>query len=334
MHTSSSSEPQPNLRQSIYCSVPRVRCVSHTTPSHCTADHTKACQHVLIGSARPTRLRSTCAATPISSTSRSIMQPVACTDGSCSGEDDIGSTPYVPQRVLPTDSSASSAAVLPPETLEQQAAITAHLQDLYDHGGSRALQQGTEAATAPGGDGQVMQHPGTAPPHPLLLAGSSSRASSYSGPDSQVTRVLTFLNSSKISIGLDMKRAGTISWLSSSTAPVPWRNLNVVNTWDQGRLIQQSYYGCVDGSCWATRPWLWNPVQVACVRVLCERSRRIHTSAQTLVCPHTCVRRCAAAWLLQVLNCHVGKSSRRLSMTCTTTMTAHCRVGHGRISPD
>jgi len=29
----------------------------------------------------------------------------------------------------------------------------------------------------------------------------------------------------------------------------------------QGRLLQQSFYGCVDGSCWATRPWLWNPVQ-------------------------------------------------------------------------
>jgi hypothetical protein len=29
----------------------------------------------------------------------------------------------------------------------------------------------------------------------------------------------------------------------------------------QGRLLQQSFYGCVDGSCWANRPWLWNPVQ-------------------------------------------------------------------------
>jgi hypothetical protein len=29
----------------------------------------------------------------------------------------------------------------------------------------------------------------------------------------------------------------------------------------QGRLLQQSFYGCVDASCWANRPWLWNPVQ-------------------------------------------------------------------------
>lgn len=31
-------------------------------------------------------------------------------------------------------------------------------------------------------------------------------------------------------------------------------------SWDSGRMLQQSYYGCGDGSCWAGRtPWRWNP---------------------------------------------------------------------------
>ncbi|WIA32510.1 hypothetical protein OEZ86_003326 [Tetradesmus obliquus] len=58
-----------------------------------------------------------------------------------------------------------------------------------------------------------------------------------------------------------MDRAGAISWLSSPVAPGFWRDRNLINVWDQGRLLQQSFYGCVDGSCWATNPWLWNPVQ-------------------------------------------------------------------------
>lgn len=31
--------------------------------------------------------------------------------------------------------------------------------------------------------------------------------------------------------------------------------------YDCGRFIQQSYYGCDDGSDWCGRPWRWNPVQ-------------------------------------------------------------------------
>lgn len=36
---------------------------------------------------------------------------------------------------------------------------------------------------------------------------------------------------------------------------------NLLNHYDRGRLIQQSYYGDEDGSMWNKRPWRYNPVQ-------------------------------------------------------------------------
>ncbi len=36
---------------------------------------------------------------------------------------------------------------------------------------------------------------------------------------------------------------------------------NVLNSYDHGRFIQQSYYGKSDGSRWGARPWRYNPVQ-------------------------------------------------------------------------
>lgn len=35
---------------------------------------------------------------------------------------------------------------------------------------------------------------------------------------------------------------------------------NLLNAYDSGRFIQQSYYGDEDGSSWNDRPWRWNPV--------------------------------------------------------------------------
>jgi hypothetical protein len=35
----------------------------------------------------------------------------------------------------------------------------------------------------------------------------------------------------------------------------------LLNHYDKGRFIQQSYYGREDGSEWAGKPWRWNPVQ-------------------------------------------------------------------------
>lgn len=59
-----------------------------------------------------------------------------------------------------------------------------------------------------------------------------------------------------IKLGVDEHRGGAICYLSSAD-----KDDNVINTWDSGRLLQQSYYGSDDGSNWNGRPWRWNPVQ-------------------------------------------------------------------------
>eukprot|EP00879_Flechtneria_rotunda_P021643 GHRR01022812.1.p1 GENE.GHRR01022812.1~~GHRR01022812.1.p1 ORF type:complete len:360 (+),score=95.99 GHRR01022812.1:1339-2418(+) len=65
----------------------------------------------------------------------------------------------------------------------------------------------------------------------------------------------------RLRVGVDPTKGGAITHLSSPIMPKEWANVNLVNTWDSGRLIQQSYYGCEDSSCWYHRPWRWNPVQ-------------------------------------------------------------------------
>ncbi|WIA08855.1 hypothetical protein OEZ85_008276 [Tetradesmus obliquus] len=72
---------------------------------------------------------------------------------------------------------------------------------------------------------------------------------------------LLYLSNARLKVGVDPARGGAITHLSSPVMPPEWAGRNLINTWDSGRLIQQSYYGCEDGSCWSTRAWRWNPVQ-------------------------------------------------------------------------
>jgi len=65
-----------------------------------------------------------------------------------------------------------------------------------------------------------------------------------------------YLDNGQIRIGIKKISGGAIGWLSRSGS-----EQNVLNHWDHGRLIQQSYYGNKDGSLWNGKPWRWNPVQ-------------------------------------------------------------------------
>jgi hypothetical protein len=58
-----------------------------------------------------------------------------------------------------------------------------------------------------------------------------------------------FIDNGKIRLGVDLASGGSVFYLSES---VPRRNL--LNGFDRGRFIQQSYYGDSDES-------RWNPVQ-------------------------------------------------------------------------
>lgn len=66
----------------------------------------------------------------------------------------------------------------------------------------------------------------------------------------------TFLDNGKLRLGVNRSAGAALGWLSESG-----RDANVLNRFDLGRYVQQSWYGATDGSDWNGKPWRWNPVQ-------------------------------------------------------------------------
>jgi len=65
-----------------------------------------------------------------------------------------------------------------------------------------------------------------------------------------------FLENSKLRLGVIRSAGAGIGFLSRSGS-----KQNLLNHYDRGRLIQQSYYGDADGSKWVDKSWCLNPVQ-------------------------------------------------------------------------
>jgi hypothetical protein len=65
-----------------------------------------------------------------------------------------------------------------------------------------------------------------------------------------------YLENAEIRVGLLRSHGGAVAHLSLAGSDV-----NLLNHYDHGRLIQQSYYGDEDGSRWVDKPWRFNPVQ-------------------------------------------------------------------------
>jgi hypothetical protein len=84
--------------------------------------------------------------------------------------------------------------------------------------------------------------------------------SGLSGPGLQAAEPLPsgwiFLDNGKIRLGVKKASGAGIAWFSRSDSKE-----NLLDHFDHGRLVQQSYYGKKDGSVWAGQPWRWNPVQ-------------------------------------------------------------------------
>lgn len=70
------------------------------------------------------------------------------------------------------------------------------------------------------------------------------------------TNDFLFIDDGVVRLGVKQSSGAGIAWFSRSGT-----NQNLINHWDRGRLIQQSYYGDEDGSFWSKQPWRWNPVQ-------------------------------------------------------------------------
>jgi hypothetical protein len=66
----------------------------------------------------------------------------------------------------------------------------------------------------------------------------------------------TFLDNGRIRIGVNRSAGGAVGWFSETGA-----GENLLNHYDHGRYVQQSWYGDEDGSDWNGKPWRWNPVQ-------------------------------------------------------------------------
>lgn len=68
---------------------------------------------------------------------------------------------------------------------------------------------------------------------------------------------MVYLENEHLRLGIDLSAGAAIGWMSTKRQP----ELNLLNAYDHGRYVQQSYYGDVDGSDWNGKPWRYNPVQ-------------------------------------------------------------------------
>lgn len=66
----------------------------------------------------------------------------------------------------------------------------------------------------------------------------------------------TYLDNGKVRLGVNLDAGASIGWFSAARSKD-----NLLNAFDVGRYVQQSYYGDPDGSDWNGQPWRYNPVQ-------------------------------------------------------------------------
>lgn len=87
----------------------------------------------------------------------------------------------------------------------------------------------------------------------LVFAACSAAAAA---PAKRSTNDFVFIDNGELRLGVEKSSGAGIAYLALSAT-----GENVINHWDRGRLVQQSYYGATDGSFWNKQPWRWNPVQ-------------------------------------------------------------------------
>lgn len=96
----------------------------------------------------------------------------------------------------------------------------------------------------------------------LLAAHEPALAEPAHGPaakpiaEATIPKDWAYLDNGQIRLGVKKTSGAGIAYLSASGS-----TKNLLNHYDHGRLVQQSYYGNPDGSLWNKKPWRWNPVQ-------------------------------------------------------------------------
>lgn len=66
----------------------------------------------------------------------------------------------------------------------------------------------------------------------------------------------SYISNETVRVGVDLDRGACIGYFSRVST-----RRNLLNSFDAGRFVQQSYYGDPDGSFWGANPWRYNPVQ-------------------------------------------------------------------------
>jgi len=82
-----------------------------------------------------------------------------------------------------------------------------------------------------------------------------ANAAEIKTPAERSTNDFVFIDNGELRLGVKKSSGAGIAYLALSGGE------NVINHWDRGRLVQQSYYGAKDDSLWNKQPWRWNPVQ-------------------------------------------------------------------------
>jgi hypothetical protein len=89
-----------------------------------------------------------------------------------------------------------------------------------------------------------------------MLLSAVAGAAGEPAPQKYPTNDWAFIENGQLRLGVKKSSGACIAYLSRSGS-----ERNLINHWDRGRLVQQSYYGARDGSMWGTNRWTWNPVQ-------------------------------------------------------------------------
>ncbi len=87
----------------------------------------------------------------------------------------------------------------------------------------------------------------------ISCTGTHSTADKVKG---EQTDNFYYIDNGSIRLGVDLERGGSIFYFAESST-----KRNVLNHADEGRFIQQSYYGEPDSSIWVNQTWVWNPIQ-------------------------------------------------------------------------
>jgi arylsulfatase A-like enzyme len=141
----------------------------------------------------------------------------------------------------------------------------------------------------------------------------------------EVPKTWRFLENERLKIGVDLGAGAAIGWLSTKAAP----DKNLINTYDRGRYVQQSYYGDEDGSKWNGKPWRYNPVQGGDWRGLPAKVIEFKSDSPTSLYAKTTPRHWASGKLLdevtmeQWITLEGDFAHVKYRVTCGLNMAAH-----------